>query len=142
VTIDVSGLPTVNATLNGCAAVFLGLGWIAIRAKKAVLHRKLMTAALAASTVFLACYVVYHVNSQVVTRYAGPPQYKNLYYFILLTHIPLAVVVVPAALAAVWQAVKGNLEKHRKITRWLWPVWMYVSVTGVLIYVMLYHLAA
>lgn len=101
-----------------------------------------MTAALAASTVFLACYVVYHVNSQVVTRYAGPPQYKNLYYFILLTHIPLAVVVVPAALAAVWQAVKGNLEKHRKITRWLWPVWMYVSVTGVLIYVMLYHLAA
>lgn len=133
-------LPTINATLNGCAAVLLFLGWRAIKAGKRDTHRKIMMAALTASALFLVCYLYYHFTSRGITRYQGTGVMRYLYFTILLTHTPLAGLMTPFILAAVAFAMKGNFEAHKRITRWLWPVWMYVSVTGVVIYVILYLL--
>jgi len=97
-----------------------------------------MIAALAASFVFLCSYLTYHYLHPGVTRYQGEGLLRIVYFTILLTHTPLAVLIVPFCLTAVYHAIKGNFEKHTRITRWLFPVWMYVSVTGVIIYLMLY----
>lgn len=131
-------LPAVNASLNFCAAMLLGAGWFAIRSGRRDLHAKFMVSALAASTAFLACYLYYHTHVRAVTRYQGRGVMRALYFFILFTHIPLAIVVVPASLRAVWFAGHSDFARHRRLTRWLWPVWMYVSVTGVAIYLLLY----
>ena len=134
----VQDLPTVNATLNGVSAIFLTLGFIAIKSNRPKLHAKMMIAAFSASMLFLGCYLYYHFNVHLITRYPGRGILRPLYFFILFTHIPLAGLVAPASLTALWFAAKKNFERHKKITKWLWPVWMYVSVTGVLIYLMLY----
>lgn len=98
-----------------------------------------MITALIASTLFLISYITYHILKQgLVTRYEEEGLLRGVYFFILLTHTPLAIIVPPFALAAVYHALKGNFKKHVSITQWLWPVWMYVSLTGVLIYLMLY----
>ena len=97
-----------------------------------------MISALIASTLFLISYITYHILIHGVTRYQGQGIARPIYFFILLTHTPLAVIIVPFCLMAVYHAVKGNFQAHTRITRWLWPTWMYVSVTGVLIYLMLY----
>ena len=133
-------LPTINATLNGCAAVLLFIGWRAIKTGKTDLHRKTMLAALTASALFLVCYLYYHLTTQGITRYHGIGFMRYLYFSILATHTPLAGLMTPFILAAVWLALKGRFDAHKRITRWLWPVWMYVSVTGVLIYLILYIL--
>ena len=138
--IPIEFFPPLNASLNGAASVFLFLGWRAIRKKNVTLHRTCMMSALAISAVFLASYLTYHFNATAMTPYQGPDVLRPVYYFILATHIPLAGVVVPACLIAVFRALKNDLVGHKKIVRWLWPVWMYVSVTGVLIYLMLYQL--
>ncbi|OGX27874.1 MAG: hypothetical protein A2787_04165 [Omnitrophica WOR_2 bacterium RIFCSPHIGHO2_01_FULL_48_9] len=130
--------PTINASLNGLAAIFLFLGWRAIRAKDQRLHKKYMVAALTASALFLCSYVTYHVLVQGVTKYQHEGILRVIYFFILLTHTPLAMIILPFSILAVRHAVKKNFVKHTRITRWLLPVWMYVSVTGVLIYLMLY----
>lgn len=136
----VQDLPAVNATLNGIAGAFLLGGWFAIKlGRKEALHRALMFCALGCSAVFLACYLYYHYNAGAVTRYEGEGVLRLVYFFVLLTHIPLAALMVPFILAAVWFALRGKFEKHRKLVRWVWPVWMYVSVTGVVIYLMLYQ---
>jgi putative membrane protein len=96
-----------------------------------------MIAAMITSAVFLGCYLYYHAH-HLVTRYQGEGILRPIYFLILGTHVPLAIVVLPAAIAAVVQALRGRFDKHVRITRWLWPVWMYVSVTGVLVYLMLY----
>jgi uncharacterized membrane protein YozB (DUF420 family) len=132
-------LPTVNAVLNGAASVFLVLGWFSIRAKKRGAHRNYMIAALVCSALFLSSYLYYHANVGSV-RYEGQGPVRVLYFAILLTHTPLAAVMTPFILAAVWFAFTGRFDRHTQITKRLWPVWMYVSVTGVLIYVMLYLL--
>ena len=133
-------LPAVNAGLNTLAAGLLAAGRYAVRIRRnTLLHRSLMIAALGASAVFLVSYLTYH-HIHGVTRYTGQGVLRWLYFGILMTHTPLAAVVPPAALAATWLAVRGRFETHRRIVRWLWPVWMYVSVTGVLIYLMLYVL--
>lgn len=142
---NVDMLPAVNASLNGVATLLLLAGWFAIKNKKETLHRNLMLSTLAVSTLFLTSYLTYHSirvsqTGEGHTLFPHGGWLKALYYTILITHIPLAMVVVPGCLTAIYQAVKGNRLKHTKITRWLWPVWMYVSVTGVLIYFMLYHL--
>ncbi|MEK8023905.1 MAG: DUF420 domain-containing protein [Candidatus Hydrogenedentota bacterium] len=138
----IADLPAVNASLNFCAAVLLTSGWFAVRAGRRDIHARLMIAALIASAAFLVSYLVYHFNIVAVTKYQGQGFLRALYFFILFTHIPLAVLVVPGSLRAVWMAARGDFVRHRKTTRWLWPVWMYVSVTGVAIYVMLYILPA
>jgi len=136
---DLPTLPTINATLNGTAAILLFLGWRAIKAGKRDTHRSLMVAALACSALFLACYLYYHYNVGTV-RYQGQGPARYLYLAILGTHTPLATIMTPFILAAVWFAFKGKFDKHVRITKILWPVWMYVSITGVIIYLMLYVL--
>ncbi len=133
-------LPTINATLNGIAAVLLFLGWRAIKSGNRDRHKALMLAALVASAAFLTCYMYYHFTAAGITRYQGHGAMRILYFAILLSHTPLATLMTPFILAAVYFALKGRFEAHTRITRWLWPVWMYVSVTGVLIYVILYLL--
>ena len=137
---DLPLLPTVNSTLNGIAAVLLFLGWRAIKSGKRDTHRNLMIAAFATSALFLACYLYYHFTTAGITRYQGHGAMRFIYFAILLTHVPLAGLIVPFILAAIWFAYKQRFDAHTRITRWLWPVWMYVSVTGVVIYLMLYIL--
>ena len=131
-------LPTLNASLNALAGIFLFLGRLAIKNGKQEIHKRCMISALVSSTLFLISYVTYHILIHGGTRYQGQGIARPIYFFILLTHTPLAVIIVPFCLTAVYHAVKGNFQAHTKITRWLWPTWMYVSVTGVLIYLMLY----
>jgi len=132
-------LPTLNASLNALAAVFLFLGGRAIKFKNKETHKKYMIAALISSVLFLTSYLIYHYQTHgMVTKYQGEGILRFVYYFILCTHIPLAGIIVPFCIAAVYHAIKQNYLKHIKITKWLLPVWMYVSVTGVLIYLMLY----
>jgi putative membrane protein len=133
-------LPTLNALLNGTAAVLLLLGWLAVKRGQVKRHRAFMIAALVASALFLTSYVTYHYIVPGPTRYQGEGFSRYLYFAILLTHTPLATLMVPFILAAVWFAYRGRFDRHVRITRILWPTWMYVSVTGVLIYLMLYVL--
>lgn len=138
---DLSLFPTVNASLNALAGVFLLLGYKAIKSGNRDLHRNMMVCALVSSTVFLACYLTYHwLKAGIVTKYEGEGVMRIIYFFILGTHTPLAAIIVPFCLAAVYQAIKGNFAAHVKITRWLYPAWIYVSITGVLVYLMLYVL--
>jgi len=136
---ELSDLPTLNACLNATAGILLFLGWRAIKHGNKDVHRRFMIAALICSAVFLCSYVTYHVLKEgVVTRYTGEGILRIIYFTILLTHTPLAVIIVPFCIIAVYHAYKQNFAAHVKITKWLFPVWMYVSVTGVVIYVMLY----
>ncbi len=135
---DVHQLPLLNASLNGTAGILLFLGWRAIRQKKNSVHQNFMTAAMVTSFLFLCSYLTYHFLVPGVTRYQGKGILRPIYFFILLTHTPLAALIVPASLTALWHALKGNFQKHTRITKWLYPVWMYVSITGVVIYLMLY----
>lgn len=131
-------LPTINACLNLTAGVFVFLGWRAIRNRKSAAHKQFMIAALAASLFFLICYLTYHLSGAGITRYQGQGIIRLVYFAILLTHTPLAVLIVPFALAAVYFALWGDFKQHVAITRWLLPAWLYVSITGVIIYLMLY----
>ena len=133
-----SDLPALNACLNGTSAVLLTAGFIFIKRKNERAHRNCMVAALATSTLFLASYLYYHFHAG---RTVFPENwFKPIYLVILLTHTVLAVVIVPLIIAAVTQAVRRRFESHKKITRWTWPLWMYVSVTGVVIYLLLYQI--
>lgn len=131
-------LPTINASLNALAGVFLILGFIAIKRKKAELHRKMMTAAFLSSALFLCSYLYYHFTVKGITYYQGKGILKFIYLSILIPHTILAVIIVPFIFMAIIHAFKGRFDKHVRITRLLYPTWVYVSVTGVLIYLMLY----
>ncbi|MET0403844.1 MAG: DUF420 domain-containing protein [Cystobacter sp.] len=134
--VDLRFLPAVNASLNALAAVFLAAGWVAIRQKARRVHQYLMVSAFASSSLFLVCYLTYHyVHGD--TRYAGGGPLKVVYLLILASHVLLSTAVVPGALLAFYFAWRRSFEKHRKVTRWLAPVWLYVSVTGVVIFFML-----
>ncbi|HEY3245781.1 MAG TPA: DUF420 domain-containing protein [Phycisphaerae bacterium] len=136
-----SDLPALNATLNGIAAVFLGVGYFAIRTWRVRLHATCMISAFITSTLFLTSYITYHfVLKAGATRFSGQGWIRPLYYGMLISHIILAGVVVPLALVTLWRAARARFDRHRRIARITWPIWMYVSVTGVLIYIMLYHL--
>ncbi len=135
-------LPPVNALLNGVSAVFLGAGYYFIRRKNQTAHRKCMLLAFGASVLFLACYLTYHTYLARVlhrgpTVFRDPAWFRPIYLGILLTHTVLAAAIVPLALLSLTRALKSRFEQHRKISRWTWPIWMYVSVTGVLIYFLL-----
>lgn len=134
-----SDLPAVNACLNGASTVLLTFGYILIKQGKKAAHRNCMVGALITSTVFLACYLVYHSFAG-RTTFVNPQWFRPIYLAILLTHTVLAVVIVPMVMVTVVFAIRQRWESHRKIARWTWPVWMYVSVTGVVIYLLLYQI--
>lgn len=136
----VKDLPTLNAILNGISALFLLIGYIGIKKGNRSLHAKMMMTAFVTSILFLACYLYYHFNVHMITKYQGEGILRPIYFLILFTHIPLAALIAPASLVAIWFALKKQFEKHKKVTVWLWPIWMYVSITGVIIYLMLYVL--
>ncbi|MCF7763655.1 MAG: DUF420 domain-containing protein [Verrucomicrobia bacterium] len=135
---NLSDLPAINACLNSLSAVFLALGYWFIRRNNRIAHRNCMVAATITSAVFLVCYLVYHYFAG-RTVFQNPPWFRPVYLGILLTHTVLAVAVVPLVLTTLWRAVKTDFKGHRKIARWTWPIWMYVSVTGVVIYLLLYQ---
>ena len=133
-------LPAVNATLNGLSAVFLVLGFFFIKRGNKIAHRNCMVSAFTTSVIFLACYLTYHATVKTVTHFTEPAWFRPIYLTILLTHTILAVVIVPLILRTLWLARKENFEAHKKIARWTWPLWLYVSVTGVVIYLLLYQI--
>ena len=137
----VDQMPTVNAALNGLASVFLLLGYIFIKKGNRTAHKRCMIAAFSTSAIFLAGYLWYHYVSHAHTVLDHPAAWVNyLYYFILITHIILAVVIVPMVFITMNHAVRERFDKLRRIARWTWPIWMYVSVTGVVVYLFLYVL--
>jgi len=137
---SVHDLPAVNASLNGLSALFLTAGFIFIRRKNKIAHRNCMIAAFVTSIFFLACYLTYHLTVRTVTHFRDPEWFRPIYLTILLTHTVLAVVIVPLILVTLNRARLQRFELHKKIARWTWPLWMYVSVTGVVVYLLLYQI--
>jgi putative membrane protein len=133
-------LPTINASLNASAGIFLIFGGIAIKNKDRAKHRMLMICAFACSVLFLCAYLYYHLSSRGISHYQGKGILRTVYFLVLGTHTPLAVLIVPFIIMAIRYALRGEFDKHTRITRWLYPAWLYVSVTGVAVYLMLYIL--
>lgn len=134
-----SDLPLLNATLNAAAAVLLVLGYLQIRRRRRELHRGLMLAAFGVSALFLASYLVYHAS--VGSRpFTGQGAIRVIYFAVLISHVILAALVLPLALVTLGFALRGRFVSHRRLARWTLPIWIYVSVTGVLVYLMLYRL--
>src|ERR1039458_3102276 len=132
-------LPSINAFLNACAAILLVWGYLLIRRKRRETHRRVMTAAFVVSCTFLVCYIVYHVQvGSVRFQHAGP--LRAIYLSILGTHTVLAAAVPVLAIITVRRSPAGRYDAHRRIARWTLPIWLYVSVTGVVVYFMLYHM--
>ncbi len=134
----VHDLPAVNATLNGLSGILLATGYVLIRMRRIELHRKVMISAFITSSLFLVCYLVYHAQVGSV-RFVRQGFVRPLYFTILITHVTLAATVVPLAIITLTRGLKGRFTQHRRIARWTFPIWMYVSVTGVLVYVLLYQ---
>ncbi len=134
--LDVSGLPLLNAVLNGITTVLLLIGFILIRRQKRQLHKNIMLSAFGTSAAFFMSYMVYHWFKSGPKLYTG--DWTTLYYFILVSHIFLAAIIVPLALITLYRGWNDQIGKHRKIAKITFPVWLYASVTGVMIYVMLY----
>ena len=135
----VRDLPALNAVLNATSAALLVWGYTLIRRKRVGAHRRVMVTAFSVSVLFLVSYLIYHAQVGSV-RFSGTGPVRTLYLSILLTHTVLAAAVPFLAVASLVRGWKGNIEKHRKIARWTLPIWLYVSVTGVVVYLMLYHL--
>jgi len=137
--ISVRDLPAVNATLNATAAVLLVCGYVLIRRRAIAAHRKVMLAAFATSTVFLCCYLIYHYNVGSVP-FPRTGAIRTVYLSILATHTALAAAVPPLAIITLSRGLGARFDRHRRIARWTLPVWLYVSVTGVVVYWMLYQM--
>ena len=135
---SVADLPTLNALLNGTAALLLLAGWWNIRHGRIDVHRRFMIAAFVTSALFLASYLVYHAQAG-SRAFSGTGLTRTVYLTILFTHIVLAAAILPMALLTLARGLRRDDERHRRLARWTLPVWMYVSVTGVVIYLMLYH---
>jgi uncharacterized membrane protein YozB (DUF420 family) len=137
--IEVTALPAVNAALNSLSAVLLFTGYRFIKAGNQSAHRTTMLAACASSTLFLISYLIYHFHVGSVP-FKGQGLIRSVYFTILISHTILATAVVPLAIITLFRGLQGNFVKHRRIARWTFPIWMYVSVTGVIVYWMLYWL--
>ena len=135
---SVHDLPAINASLNAISGVLLIVAYTLIRQRKIEQHRRVMLAAFATSALFLVCYVVYHAQVGSV-RFTRQGFVRPLYFTILITHVTLAALVVPMAIVTLSRGLKARYPQHRKIARWTFPIWLYVSVTGVLVYVLLYQ---
>ena len=131
-------LPHLNAILNGTSALFLIVGYFFIRRKIVSLHRVCMLGALTASSLFLISYLIYHAQVGSV-RFQGQGHVRVFYFAVLISHTILAVTVVPLAIITLRRALHKRFNRHRRIARWTFPIWLYVSVTGVMVYFMLYH---
>jgi putative membrane protein len=136
--LSIHDLPVVNATLNGIAAVLLMSGYVLIRRKQINAHHKVMWTAFGVSCVFLACYLIYHYNVGVV-RFSKPGWVRTFYLWLLTTHTVLAGTVPVLAIITLTYAQKGKFRKHRGLAKWTFPIWLYVSVTGVIVYLLLYQ---
>ena len=136
---EIADLPALNATLNALASVFLIVGYILIRSGRRDAHRLCMLTALATSALFLISYVVYHANAGSV-RFQGTGAIRAVYFAVLIPHVILAATILPLALVTTARGLRGDYGRHVRIARWTLPVWLYVSVTGVIVYAMLYHL--
>jgi uncharacterized membrane protein YozB (DUF420 family) len=136
--VDVHSLPAVNASLNAVSGVLLVIAYAFIRQRKIEQHRKTMIAAFVTSSLFLVCYVIYHAQVGSV-RFTRQGFVRPLYFTILITHVTLAAAVLPMAIVTLSRGLKAKYPQHRRIARWTFPIWLYVSVTGVLVYVLLYQ---
>jgi uncharacterized membrane protein YozB (DUF420 family) len=142
---SLTDLPAVNAALNAASTILLVAGYRFIRRGHRVAHRRCLLGACGTSLLFLASYVTYHTLRRKYygaahTVFTDPAWFKPIYLAILFTHLVGAIAIVPMVLVTLARALRGNFEAHRRLARWTWPAWMYVSVTGVLIYFLLYHL--
>jgi putative membrane protein len=137
---DVSVLPGVNASLNGTSAILLSAGYLCIRKKKVLAHKICMVTAFSVSMLFLISYVIYHYHAGSMP-FSGTGILRAIYFPLLISHIVLAAVIVPLALLTLYRAWRGSFEQHKRIARWTLPIWLYVSVTGVIVYWMLYKLS-
>jgi len=135
----ISYLPHLNACLNGTSAVLLFSGYRFIRAKNVIAHRTCQVAALIVSILFLASYLTYHYNHG-STRFQGTGLVRPIYFTILTTHTILAIVIVPLVILTFYRALRNDFTRHRRIARITLPIWLYVSITGVIVYLMLYHI--
>ena len=131
-------LPAINASLNALSTVFLASGYAFVRARRIAQHRTCMLAALTTSALFLVCYIAYHAQVGSV-RFTRQGLVRPVYFTILITHVTLAATVLPLALITATRGLKGRYPQHVRIARWTFPIWLYVSVTGVLVYVLLYQ---
>jgi len=143
--VSVSDLPLVNASLNSAAAVFLLAGYYFIRRQQRKAHRNCMLTAVLLSALFLISYVYYHysmqrLHGQAHTKFVNPAWFRPIYLTFLFTHLVAAVAIVPMILVTLVRALRERFDQHRRIARWTWPLWMYVSVTGVMIYLLLYQI--
>jgi len=139
--IPLSEFPAIDATLNATSALLLTLGYFFIRRKRIQAHKVCMLSAFTSSSLFLVCYIWYHAHHG-VTRFSRQGAVRDFYLALLGSHTLLAVVIVPLILTTLYRAWCGRFERHKKIARWTLPLWLYVSVTGVVVYWMLYHLYA
>lgn len=133
-----AALAAVNAGLNSTSGLLLLAGLLAIRRRNVTLHRRCMVAAMTVSALFLACYLTRFYLTK-THRYPGHGLLRGVYLFFLFTHMVFAAVTPPLAIRALWLAWKQRFDAHRRLVRWAWPIWMYTSVTGVIVYFMLYH---
>ncbi len=131
--------PAINASLNGVSAILLFIAHRMILRGKMLAHKRLMITAIVTSLLFLACYLYYHAHVGSV-HFRGHGASRPMYFAILISHTILAAAVVPLVIITLVRALKGNFDRHRAIARWTYPIWLYVSVTGVVVYFMLYHL--
>ena len=136
---SLSDLPSLNALLNTTSALLLVAGWVLVRTGHREAHRRVMLAALATSTLFLASYLVYHARVGSV-RYTGQGTLRAVYFAVLTSHTVLAAVIVPLVIVTLARALRGRLDAHRRLARVTLPLWAYVSVTGVVVYLMLYRM--
>ena len=136
---DLSNLPTLNAVLNSISALLLAMGYVQIRRRHVQAHKICMLAAFTTSTLFLISYLVYHYNVGSVP-FEGQGGIRIIYFSILISHVILAALILPLVIVTLIRAFRGQFERHRKLARWTLPLWLYVSVTGVIVYVMLYQL--
>ena len=137
---DPHDLPAVNAVLNGSATVLLVLGYVLIKSGREVAHKWTMLAAFGVSCAFLVCYLIYHFGVKLHVAFSGPAALRPVYLLILFSHIVLAMTVPVLAALTIYRGLRDQREKHRRIARWTFPIWLYVSITGVVIYLLLYQL--
>ncbi|MCM3880062.1 MAG: DUF420 domain-containing protein [Vicinamibacterales bacterium] len=137
--IDYSVLPAVNATLNATSGIFLLTGYVLIKRRQIDAHRRAMLAAFTSSTLFLISYVVYHYHAG-SRPFPGQGPIRAVYFAILVSHVILAIVILPFIISTLTKGLRGQYARHKRVARWTFPLWMYVSVTGVIVYLMLYQL--
>jgi len=135
----IQALPHLNAVLNAVAATFLAAGFYFIRRGEILRHRKMMITAAVISAIFLVSYLAHRANAPIF-EFRGQGVVRPLYYGLLISHVALSVAIVPLVALTLWRALASRFDRHRRIARWTWPAWMYVSISGIFVYLMLYQM--